>query len=160
MYGESFPHTFFNRNKQMTEPENKTPVSLKSLLTPSKTVAVDFPGLEGFTVKLTYLAREELLKLRNKSVSQKFNKKTRAYEEQLDNDKFLTEYCKAIIKGWKGLKYAYLEELLLVDISAVDPEDELEWNNENAELLMKNSSDFDEWVSETVGELENFTKTK
>ena len=141
--------------------ENKTPVvSLKSLLTPSKTVAVDFPGLEGFSVKLTYLAREELLKLRNKSVSQKFNKKTRAYEEQLDNDKFLTEYCKAIIKGWKGLKYAYLEELLLVDISGVDPQDELVWNNENAELLMKNSSDFDEWVSETVGELENFTKTK
>ena len=158
--GSHFPIHFFNRNKQMTT-ENKTPVvSLKSLLTPSKTVAVDFPGLEGFTVKLTYLAREELLKLRNKSVSQKFNKKTRAYEEQLDNDKFLTEYCKAIIKGWKGLKYAYLEELLLVDISAVDPEDELEWNNENAELLMKNSSDFDEWVSETVGELENFTKTK
>lgn len=141
--------------------ENKTPVvSLKSLLTPSKTVEVDFPGLEGFTVKLTYLAREELLKLRNKSVSQKFNKKTRAYEEQLDNDKFLTEYCKAIIKGWKGLKYNYLEELLLVDISELDPEDTLVWNNENAELLMKNSSDFDEWVSETVGELENFTKTK
>jgi hypothetical protein len=141
--------------------ENKTPVvSLKSLLTPSKTVEVDFPGLEGFTVKLTYLAREELLKLRNKSVSQKFNKKTRAYEEQLDNDKFLTEYCKAIIKGWSGLKYKYLEELLLVDISEVDPEDFLVWNNENAELLMKNSSDFDEWVSETVGDLENFTKTK
>ena len=144
----------------MTEPENKTPVSLKSLLTPSKTVAVDFPGLEGFSIKLTYLAREELLKLRNKSVSQKFNKKTRAYEEQLDNDKFLTEYCKAIIKGWKGLKYKYLEELLLVDISQLDPEDTLVWNNENAELLMKNSSDFDEWVSETVGDLENFTKTK
>lgn len=158
--GSHFPIHFFNRNKQMTT-ENKTPVvSLKSLLTPSKTVEVDFPGLEGFTVKLTYLAREELLKLRNKSVSQKFNKKTRAYEEQLDNDKFLTEYCKAIIKGWKGLKYKYLEELLLVDISEVDPEDTLVWNNENAELLMKNSSDFDEWVSETVGELENFTKTK
>ena len=144
----------------MTEQVKQQPVSLKSLLTPSKTVEVDFPGLEGFTVKLTYLAREELLKLRNKSVSQKFNKKTRAYEEQLDNDKFLTEYCKAIIKGWKGLKYKYLEELLLVDISQLDPEEELVWNNENAELLMKNSSDFDEWVSETVGELENFTKTK
>ena len=158
--GSHFPIHFFNRNKQMTT-ENKTPVvSLKSLLTPSKTVAVDFPGLEGFSIKLTYLAREELLKLRNKSVSQKFNKKTRAYEEQLDNDKFLTEYCKAIIKGWSGLKYKYLEELLLVDIREVDTEDFLVWNNENAELLMKNSSDFDEWVSETVGELENFTKTK
>ena len=144
----------------MTTENIKPVVSLKSLLTPSKTVSVDFPGTEGFTVKLTYLAREELLKLRNKSVSQKFNKKTRAYEEQLDNDKFLTEYCKAIIKGWSGLKYKYLEELLLVDISQLEPEDFLVWNNENAELLMKNSSDFDEWVSETVGELENFTKTK
>jgi len=140
--------------------ETKQPVSLKSLLTPSKTVSIEFPGLEGFEVKLTYLAREELLKLRNRSVKQVLNKKTRAYEEQLDNDKFLTEYCKAIIKGWKGLKYKYLEELLLVDTSGVNPEDELVWNDENAELLMKNSGDFDNWVSETVGELENFTKVK
>tara|TARA_B100000085_G_scaffold89999_1_gene81258 strand:+ start:88 stop:516 length:429 start_codon:yes stop_codon:yes gene_type:complete len=140
--------------------EKKQPVSLKSLLTPSKTVSIEFPGLEGFEVNLTYLAREELLKLRNRSVTQVLNKKTRAYEEQLDNDKFLTEYCKAIIKGWKGLKYKYLEELLLVDTSTVDPEDELEYNLENAELLMKNSGEFDNWVSETVGELENFTKVK
>ena len=116
--------------------ETKQPVSLKSLLTPSKTVSIEFPGLDGFNVKLTYLSREELLKLRNRSVKQVLNKKTRAYEEQLDNDKFLTEYCKAIIKGWKGLKYKYLEELLLVDTSTVNPEDELEWNDENAELLI------------------------
>ena len=143
----------------MTE-ENKSPVSLKSLLTPSKTVSIEMPGFEGFEVKLTYLAREELLKLRNRSVKQVLNKKTRAYEEQLDNDKFLTEYCKAIIKGWSGLKYKYLEELLLVDTSKLNLEDELDYTEENAELLMKNSGDFDNWVSETVGELENFTKSK
>ena len=143
----------------MTE-EKKQPVSLKSLLTPSKTVSMEMPGFDGFEVKLTYLAREELLKLRNRSVKQVLNKKTRAYEEQLDNDKFLVEYCKAIIKGWKGLKYKYLEELLLVDTSEVNLEDELEWTHENAEILMKNSGDFDNWVSETVGELENFTKSK
>ena len=143
----------------MTE-EKKQPVSLKSLLTPSKTVSMEMPGFDGFEVKLTYLAREELLKLRNRSVKQVLNKKTRAYEEQLDNDKFLVEYCKAIIKGWKGLKYKYLEELLLVDTSEVNLEDELEWTHENAEILMKNSGDFDNWVSETVAELENFTKSK
>ena len=143
----------------MTE-EKKQPVSLKSLLTPSKTVSIEMPGFEGFEVKLTYLAREELLKLRNRSVKQVLNKKTRAYEEQLDNDKFLVEYCKAIIKGWKGLKYKYLEELLLVDTSSVDLEDELPYTLENAELLMKNAGDFDNWVSETVGDLENFTKSK
>ena len=138
----------------------KQPVSLKSLLTPMKTVGIEFPGMEGFEIKLTYLAREELLKLRNRSVKQVLNKKTRAYEEQLDNDKFLVEYCKAIIKGWKGLKYKYLEELLLVDTSSVDLEDELPYTLENAELLMKNAGDFDNWVSETVGDLENFTKSK
>ena len=143
----------------MTEVK-KQPVSLKSLLTPSKTVSIEMPGFEGFEVKLTYLAREELLKLRNRSVKQVLNKKTRAYEEQLDNDKFLVEYCKAIIKGWKGLKYKYLEELLLVDTSEVDLDDDLAWTHENAEILMKNSGDFDNWVSETVGELENFTKSK
>ena len=142
----------------MTEQNEK--VSLASLLTPSKTVAVDYPSLEGFTVNICYLAREELLKLRNKCLSQKLNRKTRAFEDTLDEDKFLTEYCKAVIKGWSGMKYKYLEELLLVDISGVDPEQELDFSQENAETLMKNASDFDTWVTEVTGDLEHFTKTK
>ena len=142
----------------MTE-ENKK-VSLASLLTPSKTVTVDYPGTEGFTVDLCYLAREELLKLRNRCLSQKFNRKTRAFDETLDEDKFLVEYVKAVIKGWKGLKYSYLEELLLVDISNLDPNDELVYSQDNAETLMKNASDFDTWITEVTGDLENFTKTK
>ena len=65
----------------MNEPRIPTaPVSLSSLMTPSKTVTIDFPGMEGFTVDLCYLAREELLKLRNRCLKQKFNKKTRAFE--------------------------------------------------------------------------------
>ena len=140
--------------------EQKQKVSLTSLLTPSKTVTVDYPGMNGFTVDLCYLAREELIKLRNRCLSQKFNRKTRAFDEQLDEDKFLVEYVKAVIKGWKGLKYSYLEELLLVDISSLDPEDYLEFSQENAETLMRNAADFDTWVTEVTGELENFTKTK
>jgi hypothetical protein len=143
----------------MTEEQNKK-VSLSSLLTPSKTVTIDYPGMNGFTVDLCYLAREELIKLRNRCLSQKFNRKTRAFDDQLDEDKFLVEYVKAVIKGWKGLKYSYLEELLLVDISSLDPEDELEFSQDNAETLMKNAGDFDTWVTEVTGDLENFTKTK
>tara|TARA_Y100000114_G_scaffold13517_1_gene10868 strand:+ start:295 stop:717 length:423 start_codon:yes stop_codon:yes gene_type:complete len=137
-----------------------TPVSLASLMTPSKTVAIDFPGYTGFSVDLCYLAREELLKLRKRCISTKWNKKTHQPEEDLDEDKFLAEYSKAIIKGWKGLKYRYLEELLLVDISSLDPEDELPYTLENAELLMKNANNFDTWVTETLGDLENFTQAK
>ena len=140
--------------------EQKQPVSLSSLLTPSKTVTVDYPGISGFTVDLCYLAREELLKLRNRCLAQKFNRKTRAFDEQVDEEKFLVEYVKAVIKGWKGLKYSYLEELLLVDISSLDPNDELVFSQENAETLMKNAGDFDTWVTEVTGDLENFTKAK
>lgn len=137
-----------------------TPVSLASLMTPSKTVSIDFPGYTGMKVSLCYLAREELVKLRKKCVTTKFSKKTRQPEEELDEDKFLLEYCKAVIKGWTGLKYRYLEELLLVDISALKADDVLPYTQENAELLMKNSSDFDNWVTETVSSLENFTSSK
>lgn len=136
------------------------PISLASLMTPSKTVAIDFPGFKGMSVQLCYLAREELVKLRKKCVTNKFNKKTHQPEEILDEDKFLVEYCKAVIKGWSGLKYRYLEELLLVDVSALDADDVLPHTQENSELLMRNSGVFDTWVTETVSELENFTGNK
>ena len=139
---------------------NESPVSLASLMTPSKTVTIDFPGYKGMTVDVCYLAREELLKLRKKCVSTRFNKKTRQPEEILDEEKFLVEYVRAVIKGWSGLKYKYLEELLLVDVSHLNAEDELVFTQENAELLMKNSNDFDSWITETVGDLENFTGRK
>ena len=137
-----------------------TPVSLASLMTPSKTVSVDYPGFTGFSVDLCYLAREELIKVRKKCLSNKWNKRTHQPEEELDDEKFLTEYAKAVIKGWKGLKYRYLEELLLVDISDLDPDDELAYTQENAELLMKNATNFDTWVTDNVGDLENFTGDK
>tara|TARA_R110002072_G_scaffold112290_4_gene241216 strand:- start:625 stop:1056 length:432 start_codon:yes stop_codon:yes gene_type:complete len=143
----------------MTE-ATKAPVSLASLMTPSKTVTIDFPGYKGMTVSLCYLAREELVKLRKKCITTKFNKKTHQPEEELDEERFLLEYCRAVIKGWKGLKYKYLEELLLVDISALNPEDELPYTQENSELLMRNATGFDTWVTETVSDLENFTGNK
>ena len=143
-----------------TTTTNPNPVSLATLMTPSKTVTMDYPGIDGFTVDITYLAREELLKLRNRCLKQRFNKKTRQFEEELNDDRFLTEYVKGVIQSWSGLKYSRLEELLLVDVSHLSPDDELSYSQENAELLMKNAPDFDTWVTETVSDLENFTDSK
>jgi hypothetical protein len=100
------------------------------------------------------------LKLRNRCLKQRFNKKTRQFEEELNDDRFLTEYVKGVIQSWSGLKYSRLEELLLVDVSHLSPDDELSYSQENAELLMKNAPDFDTWVTETVSDLENFTDSK
>ena len=136
-------------------------VSLKSLMTPSKTVSFDYPGCSGMKVSLCYLAREELVKLRNRCMSQTFNKKTRSYEEEIDEDKFITEYTKAVIKGWSGFKLGYAKNMLLLgDLTEKQEEELLDFTQENVEVLMKNSSDFDTWVTEQVGELENFTQSK
>ena len=59
---------------------DKTPVSLASLMTPSKTVSIDFPGFSGLKIDLCYLAREELIKLRKRCLITKFNRKTRQPE--------------------------------------------------------------------------------
>ncbi len=50
--------------------------------------------------------------------------------------------------------------LLLGELTPEQEETELEFTQENVEVLMKNASDFDTWVTEMVGDLENFTSSK
>ena len=131
-------------------------MELKSLLVDSKTTWVEFPGLDGFEVELANLSRKELIALRKKCTTNKFNRKTRAFEESLDDNKFIKEFTESTVKGWKGLKLKYLEDLLLVDLKNNDIESELEYSTENAEQLVENSNEFDNWLNEVVFDLENF----
>lgn len=135
-------------------------MELQSLLLPEKTVTFEMDGYDGFKIDLTYLSKDTSTNILNKCKKTEFNKKTRTYEEDIDQDKFLKKYVAAVIKGWKGLKYKYLEQMVLADISAVNPEEELEYSKENALILMKNSSEFDGWVGEKIGDLANFSRAK
>ena len=131
-------------------------MDLKSLLVDSKTTWAEFPGLDGFEVELANLSRKELVNLRKKCTSNKFNRKTRAFEESLDDEKFVKEFSDATVKGWKGLKLSYLEDLILVDLENQDLTKEMEYTIENALVLVENSSEFDNWLNEVVFDLENF----
>lgn len=129
-------------------------LSLKNLLVPSKTVEVEYPGFSGFKVKVSFLSREVLVNIRKKATKNTF--KNRQMSEELNDDLFLKLYVEAAVKDWTGLKLSYLEQLCPVDLSGQDPEDFLEYSEENALFLMKNSSNFDAFISETVTELGNF----
>lgn len=135
-------------------------MELKNLLVDSKTTWVEFPGLENFEVELANLSRKELVALRKRCTQNKFNRKTRAFEESLDDDKFVKEFTSATVKGWKGLKLAYLEDLLLVDITGKNSDEELPYNSDNAEQLVENSSEFDNWLNEVVFDLDNFRSSE
>ena len=131
-------------------------MDLKSLLVDSKTTWVEFPGLLGFEVELANLSRKELVNLRKKCTINKFNRKTRQFEDELNDEKFVVEFTKATVKNWKGLQLGYLQDLLLVDLKGQDSEAEMEFSEENAQQLVENSSEFDNWLNEVVFDLENF----
>jgi hypothetical protein len=134
-----------------------TTLSLKTLLVPSKSVQVEYPGFPGFVVDLAFLSRETLLSIRKKSTKTSF--KNRQAAEEFNEDLFLQLYVENAVKGWSGLKLSYLEQLAPVDLTGQSMEDELNYTAENALYLMKNSSNFDAFVSEQVTDLGNFSTT-
>lgn len=132
-------------------------LSLKALLVPSKETEIEYPGLNGFKVKVVFLSREVLNGLRKKAL--KISYKNRNPVEELDDKLFLQLYTNAAIKGWSGLKLEYLNTLAPVDLTGQDLESELGYSQDNALYLMQASVEFDSFISETVTDLANFTKT-
>ena len=122
----------------------------------TKSAWMDYPGLEGFSVEVVNLSRKELTALRKRCTTTKFDRKTRQPVENLDEDKFVTEFSQASIKGWKGLTLEHLETLLLINSEGEDPKAEVNYSIENAEILVTNSAEFDTWLNEVVFELDNF----
>ena len=81
---------------------------IKNKIVKESSTWVEFPDIDGFQISLQYLTREDLLKIRNASLTYKFNKRTRQREEEVDNDKFLEHYAEKAIKDWIGLKVSQL----------------------------------------------------
>lgn len=133
-------------------------ISLKTLLVPSKDIQVEYPGMPGFVVSISFLSRETLQSIRKKSTKTTF-KKNQPIEE-LNDELFLELYVKSAIKGWSGFKISYLEQLAPINTEGLNADDELEYSEENALFLMKNSAPFDSFISEQVSDLANFSKAK
>ena len=135
-------------------------ISLKSIIKESATIEEDFPGYPGFVITLAYPGRQQLNKIRKAASHQKMNRKTHQVEDVLDDEKFLHKFVEAVIKGWKGFKVSYLQELALVDAEGLNSEDEVPFSVENALVLMENSPDFDSFITDMTTDMENFTKPK
>lgn len=133
-------------------------ISLKNLLVPSKVVEVEYPGMLGFKITVGFLSRDTLQTIRKKATKTSF--KNREAVTTVDDELFLDLYVKASVKGWSGLTLRYLEQLAPVDVSKEDLDVELEYSEENALYLMKNSAAFDGFISEQVSDLGNFSTNK
>lgn len=133
---------------------------IKSLLVKETSTWVEYPDIDGFEVNLRFLTREDLLKIRNASLTLKFNKRTRQKEEEVDSAKFIENYAEKAIAGWRGLKIKHLPILVPVDITGLNPNDEVEYSEEDAVEILKNSPAFDQFVSDTLNDFEQFSRKK
>jgi hypothetical protein len=133
---------------------------ISNLIAKETVIDVEFPDIDGFLVKLVYLGRDDLLKIRNSSLGYKFNKRTRQREEEVDNEKFIEEYARKAIKGWSGLKVKDLPKLLPVDISQMKPTDDIPYTEEDALDLLRSSTIFDQFVTDALNDYEKFSINK
>ena len=62
-------------------------MELKKLMVDTKSIWIDFPGLENFQIEVSNLSRKELTGLRKRCTSNKFDRKSRQIVENLDEDK-------------------------------------------------------------------------
>lgn len=132
-------------------------LNLKDIVLATKTADVEFEGLPGFVVTIAAISRQVSQKLRTESEVTKINTTLRVPEKELDENKFIEKFAAAAIKGWKGLTYEHLAQLMLVDLSGVeDTSEEVDFSQENAVTLLTNSPTFDQWVNKHVFSLESF----
>jgi len=131
-------------------------MKLDDLMVDSKSAWVEYPDCPGFEVEVANLSRKELLKLKKECTTHKMGRSTRQMEEILDEQKFVKAFTKAIIKNWKGLTLGYLETLILIDVGDNPLDTELPFDLENAERLVENSAEFDQWINEVAFDLDTF----
>lgn len=132
-------------------------MNLKDIIVETKQVEVPFDGIDGFKVKIAAISRELSLKIQKESKITKIDPKHKITVEEIDQEIFVNKFASAAVKGWSGLKYKHLDQLLLIDKSQIaDLEEEVEYNQENVVELIKHSQIFDSWVNEQVFSLHRF----
>lgn len=131
------------------------------MIATNKVIEVEHPELDGFVVNVAYISRDLTKKLLERATTVKYSKTAKGPEETVDNDLFLKLYTAEMIKGWSGLKLSYLPDLLPVDLSDFENvgDEELEYSEENALDLMKNATDFDNWLTSVIKDVKNFNKS-
>jgi len=120
---------------------------------------IEFEGFDGFEVKVGYLSRDELTKIRNHVTRVSWSPKTRQKEETVDNELFVAEFVKACVLDWKGFTIEHASRLLPIEVpEGADMAELIDFSPEEAVALTSNSSVFDSWLNDVIFDLANFQR--
>lgn len=133
-------------------------VTLASLVkSVSRTTTVEFRGVR-FEVR--YLSRAALSQIAVESQVVTFDPKRKGRTTQLDPERYSIALGQAIVKGWSGLTWGNLPQLVPVDYPEDFPAEklteEVPFTNENLQLLLQNVTDLDNFLLEVAMAPESF----
>ena len=129
-------------------------MKLSDLVVDVKTVWLKYEGVPGFEVEVNYIPRTEMTKMVKDCQISKMNRKTRQVEMELDDEKFLKKFVKRAIKDWKGLTTENIGNFL--PIKETEEKGEIEFSEDAAIYLVKESGEFDEWLNEKITDIDSF----
>lgn len=129
-------------------------MKLTELVVDVKTVWLKYEGVPGFEVQVNYIPRTEMTKMVKDCQTSKMNRKTRSVEMELDDEKFLKKFVRRAISNWKGLTTENIGNFL--PIKETEEKGEIEFSEEAAIYLVKESGEFDEWLNEKITDIDSF----
>jgi hypothetical protein len=135
-------------------------LNLKDLVVNATEAQFEFPLCPGMKVTIAYTNKVLLNNIRTSAMIQKFDKETGQPYQDLDTEKYLDNYIKAVVKGWSGFTVEHLNDMVLIDKTDLDMDKEIDFDHDTAVFLMNEASAFDTWVVTTAKQLENFRKQK
>lgn len=133
-------------------------ISIKNIKLNTKTISLSFPEYPDFVVEIGYLSTELSRKMYKDSHVTKIDQSSGVPFEEVDNEVFAEQFCKHAIKGWKGLTYEVLSNLMLVDIPDDGEDTVIDYSPENALALYLESLSFNRWVTASCKSLTKFRK--
>jgi len=114
---------------------------------------------DGITFKLTYLSRPELQKIVKRSTVFKYDEKAKTRVQTTDSEKLTEEFCKAVVKDWKGVTFRSLATMTNIDLKAIAEERrdfEIAFSHDNCVTLMREAYDVDTFIQEASTDIRYF----
>jgi hypothetical protein len=133
---------------------NGTPIQLSQLLDTSRVkdgVWVQYQNSD-FWVRVAYYGKQQMQRLFEECKTSRINMRTLREEEEMDKVKFRKMYASQVIREWKGLTLGVLKNLVVVQINSGLPDTtEITCSQENREMLLEHSLEFDQWLVDRDG---------
>jgi hypothetical protein len=114
-------------------------------------------GFPGFEVKLLFLSKAEMQKLQKAATKVSFVKNQKT--EEMDWEIFLKAFSKNCVLDWKGFTLEHAANMLPIVVPKnTDMTQEIEFSDEEAYYLLKNSTIFEAWLNNNVLEINSFRR--